>query len=124
MTINGLSLYLPTGNPSPETQRLFNEANKKSFTLTIESWRTQRKQLSTSKEVQLEIIFSSKINVVLFLVAAHQKTQRKNSGEVSQTTDLTARFSTTLLLKKTLQKLVELDTWKILILFITLRKLI
>ena len=41
--IGSLSLYKPTMFPSPETQRMFNEAFTKNFSLSFESWTVDRK---------------------------------------------------------------------------------
>ena len=70
VTITSLSLLIPTTFPSLETQRLLNEATAKTFTLSFESWATDRKAVCTVKELQLDIGSSSNIIAPLFWLAA------------------------------------------------------
>ena len=74
--INSISLFIPQIIPSPATQVIFNEAISKTFTLSYESWTTDRKPVDTAREFQLDISSASNINSPLYLIAAHQKTQR------------------------------------------------
>ena len=74
--INSISLFIPQLIPSPETQVIFNEAISQTFTLSYESWTTDRKPVDTAREFQLDISSASNINSPLYLIAAHQKTQR------------------------------------------------
>ena len=76
VTINGISLFVPQLIPSPETQIIFNEAISQNFTLSYESWTRDRKPVDTAREFQLDISSASNINSPLYLIAAHQKTQR------------------------------------------------
>ena len=55
ITMNSVSLFVPQIIPSPETQVFFNKANSKSFTLTNESWTTDRKPVDTAKEFQKDV---------------------------------------------------------------------
>ena len=52
------------------------ELISKKFSLSYESWITDRKPVDTAKEIQLDISSASNINSPLYLIAAHQKTQR------------------------------------------------
>ena len=76
VTINSISLFIPQIIPSPETQVYFNEAISKTFSLSFESWTTDRKPVDTAREFQIDISSASNINSPLYLIAAHQKTQR------------------------------------------------
>ena len=76
VTINSISLFIPHLIPSPETQVIFNEAISQTFTLSYESWTTDRIPVDTAREFQLDISSASNINSPLYLIAAHQKTQR------------------------------------------------
>ena len=76
VTINSISLFVPQKIPSPETQVIFNEAIPKTFTLSYESWTTDRKPVDTGREFQIDISSASNISSPLYLIAAHQKTQR------------------------------------------------
>ena len=61
-----------------EQQQIFNESFKPSFTLSFDSWVTDRKTVITGNDCQLDIGSASNINVPLYLIAAHQETQRDN----------------------------------------------
>ena len=76
VTINSINLFIPQIIPSPESQVYFNEAISKTFTLSYESWTTDRKPVNTAREFQIDISSASNINSPLYLIAAHQKTQR------------------------------------------------
>ena len=76
VTINSINLFIPQIIPSPETQVYFNEAISKTFTLSYESWTTDRKPVDTAREFQIDLSSASNINSPLYLIAAHQKTQR------------------------------------------------
>ena len=76
VNINSISLFIPQLIPSPEQQVIFNEAISQTFTLSYESWTTDRKPVDTPREFQLDISSASNINSPLYLIAAHQKTQR------------------------------------------------
>ena len=78
LTINNISLYVPQIIPSSETQVYFNEAISKTFTLSYESWTTDRIPVGTAKEFQIDIRSASNINSPLHLIAAHQITQRSD----------------------------------------------
>ena len=78
VTKNGLYLYIPSILPSPQQQQFFNEAIRQSFSLSFDSWVTDRKPVNTGNENQLDIGSESNINVPLYLTAAHQETQRDN----------------------------------------------
>ena len=76
VTINSLYLYLPSLVRSSEQQPIFSESIRQSFTLLFESWAIDRKPVFTSNHYHLDIGSASNINVLLYPVAAHQKTQR------------------------------------------------
>ena len=76
VTINSISLFVPQIIPSPETQVIFNEAFSKTFILSYETWTTDRKPVDTAREFQIDISSASNIKSTLYLIAAHQKTQR------------------------------------------------
>ena len=81
VTINSLYLYIPSLVPSPEQQQCFDESIRQSFTLSFDSWVTARKSVNTGNEYQLDIGSASSINVHLYLIAAHQKTQRETPAK-------------------------------------------
>ena len=76
VTIDSISLFIPQIIQSPETQYIFDEAISKTFSLSYESWTTDHKPVDTAGEFQRDISSASNINSPLYLLAAHQKTQR------------------------------------------------
>ena len=78
VTINSIYLYIPSLVPSAEQQHTFNEAIRENFTLSFDAWVTDRKPVNTGNEYQLDIGSASNINIPLYLIVAHQKTQREN----------------------------------------------
>ena len=81
VTINSISLFIPQIIPSPETQYMFNEAISKIFSLSYESWTTDRKPVDTAREFQIDKSSASNIKSPLYLIAAHQKTQRADPAK-------------------------------------------
>ena len=67
--------------PSLETQYIFNEAISKTSLLSYESWTTDRKPGDTAREFQIDISSASNIEGPLYLIAAHQKTQKADPVE-------------------------------------------
>ncbi len=78
VTINCIYLYIPSLVPSAEQQQLFNEAIRENFTLSFDAWVTDRKPVNTGNEYQLDIGSASNINIPLYPIVGHQKTQRHN----------------------------------------------
>ena len=78
VTKNNINLCILNIIPSPETQKIFDEAITKSFTLSFDSRTSHRKPVKTGTEFQLDIGSSFNINATFCLIAAHQKTQRNN----------------------------------------------
>ena len=78
VTINSICLYIPSLVPSAEQQQILNEAIGESFTLSFDAWVTDRKPVNTGNEYQLDIGSVSNTNIPLYLIVAHQKTQREN----------------------------------------------
>ena len=76
-----LYLYIPSLLPSSEQQQFFNEIFRQIFTLSFDSWVTDRKPVDTGNEHQLHVGSASNINVPLYLLAAHQKTQRGHQAK-------------------------------------------
>ena len=85
VTINSISLFIPQTLFSSETQVFFNEAISKTFSLTYGAWTADRKPFDTAREFQVDVPSGSNINSPLYLIAAHQKTQRLDAaGNVLQ----------------------------------------
>ena len=84
ITINSISLFVPQIKPSAETQVNFNQAYSDSFTLSYEYWTTDRKPVDTVKKFQIDISSASNNNSPLYIIAAHQLTQRPNPADVTR----------------------------------------
>ena len=78
MTINSIYLYIPSLVTSAEQQQIFNESIRQNLTLSFDAWVTDRKPVNTGNEYPLDIGSASNINIPLYLIVAHQKTQRDN----------------------------------------------
>ena len=76
VTINTIYLFIPSIVPSPEQQQKFNESIRRRFTLSFDLWVSDRKPVNEGNEYQLDIGSGSNINGPLYVIAAHQKTQR------------------------------------------------
>ena len=76
VTINSLYLFVPVLTPNTETQVLFNESIKNNFTLTFDSWYTERKIFTDGGEFQVDIASSQNTISPKYLIAAHQTEAR------------------------------------------------
>ena len=76
VTINSLYLFVPTLTPNTETQVLFNESIKNNYTLTFDSWYTERKIVTDGGEFQVDIASSQSTNSPKYLIAARQTEHR------------------------------------------------
>ena len=61
VTNNSLYLFLPIITPNSETQVMFNESIKNNYTLTFDSWLTERKTVTDGGEFQVEKASSQSI---------------------------------------------------------------
>ena len=119
IAIKSVNLHLPTKIPNTETQRFFNEAFTKSFTLSFESWTTDRKPVNAGKELQVGIGSASNTSAALYFIAAHQKTQRidlastKNPPKKISNSRFNNAFFLELNVKNTLPRSMGLDIRKI-----------
>ena len=78
VTIHRIYLYIPSLVPSAEQQQIFNDAIRENITLSFDAWVTDRKPVKTGNKYQLDIGSASDINITLYLIVSHQKTQRDN----------------------------------------------
>ena len=76
VTINSLYLFVPILTPNSETQVLFNESIKNNYTLTFDSWYTERKIVTDGGEFQVDIASSQNTNSPKYLIATHQTEDR------------------------------------------------
>ena len=65
-TFHNLALIVPSFTPIPGTQVIFNESMETSFTLSFESWTTDRGVFSTGSEYQINNGSSEKLSVQKF----------------------------------------------------------
>ena len=62
ITINTLYLYFPLFIPSPETQALLLESNKKKYKISYGSWISNRKIVNDGLEFQVDICSAQNID--------------------------------------------------------------
>ena len=84
VTINSLYLFVPKLIPITQTQVMFNEAIMNNYTITFNSWYTERKISNDGRELQVDIGSAQHINSPKYLISAFQTavrtTPNKNSN--------------------------------------------
>ena len=85
VTIISLYLYIPILILSTSTQVMFNESIMKNFTITYDSWYTERKLSTDGNELQVDVGSAQHINSPKYLIGALQTearldTPNKNSN--------------------------------------------
>jgi len=84
VNFDNLFLFLPIFSPDVQTQIMFNDSIKNSFTLSFDSWSTDRKTINTQLEYQVGIGSAQNINSPKNFKVAHQMEARvgvPNKGE-------------------------------------------
>ena len=76
VTINSLCLFVPQLVPSTSTQVLLNESIMNNYTITFDSWYTERKISNDGRELQVDIGSAQHINSPKYLISAFQTTDR------------------------------------------------
>ena len=71
-----LFLYVPIFLPDAQTQIKYKNSNKNSFTLSFDSWSTDRKNVDTQLEYQVDIYSAQVINSPKNLIVAQQAAAR------------------------------------------------
>ena len=71
-----LFLFVPIFIPNVETQMIFIDSNKNSFTLSFDSWSTDRKKIDTHFYYQVDIGSALNINSPKYLKVAHPTAAR------------------------------------------------
>ena len=80
VTINSLYLFVPTFIPDAQTQVMFNDSIKNSFSLSFDSWTTDRKIVNTGLGYQEDIGSSANINSPKYLIVPHQTAVRAGAS--------------------------------------------
>ena len=83
VTINSLYLYVPTLIPNSQTQIMFNESIMNSYTITFDSWYTERKISNDGRELQVDIGSAQQINSPKYLISAFQTPARTTPNKAS-----------------------------------------
>ena len=83
VTINSLYLYVPQLIPSTSTQVMFNEAIMNNYTITFDSWYTERKISNDGRELQVDIGSAQQINSPKYLISAFQTPARTTPNKAS-----------------------------------------
>ena len=76
VTINSLYLYVPILIPNTQTQVMFNESIMNNYTITFDSWYTERKISNDGRELQVDIGSAQNINSPKYLISAFQTSAR------------------------------------------------
>ena len=73
VTIRSLYLFVPIMIPKTETQFLFNESIGDTYTITYDSWYTERKLSTDGNELQVHIGSAQHINSLKYLIGSLQE---------------------------------------------------
>ena len=84
VTINSLYLYVPQLIPSTSTQVMFNKAITNNYTITFDSWYTERKISNDGGELQIDIGSAQPINSPKYLISAFQTNARTTPNKASK----------------------------------------
>ena len=83
VTINSLYLYVPHLIPSTTTPVMFNESILNNYTITFDSWYTERKVSNDGREPQVDIASAQHINSPKYLLSAFQTNARTTANKAS-----------------------------------------
>ena len=83
VTINSLYLFVPSLIPNSETQVMFNESIMNNYTITFDSWYTERKISNDGRELQVDIGSAQHINSPLYLITAFQTADRTTANKAN-----------------------------------------
>ena len=83
VTINSLYLYVPKLVPSTATQVMFKEAIMNNYTITFDSWYTERKISNDGRELQVDIGSAQHINSPKYVISAFQTMARTTPNKAS-----------------------------------------
>ena len=83
VTINSLYLYVPQLIPSTTTQGMFIEAIMNNYTISFDSWYTERKISNDGRELQVDIGSAQHINSPKYLISAFQTNARTTPNKAS-----------------------------------------
>ena len=81
VTINSLYLIVPILIPNSQTQVMFNESIMNNYTITFDSWYTERKISNDGREFQVDIGSAQKINSPKYLISAFQTNDRTTANK-------------------------------------------
>ena len=76
ITIKKSQYFVPVSIPSVETETMFIESSKNTFTISFYSWYTERKVVDDGVELQIDIGSAHNNNSPKYLIAAHQSLAR------------------------------------------------
>ena len=68
--------FVPILIPNTETQDMFNESIKNNYTITYDSWYTERKLSTDGNELQVDIGSAQHVNCIKHLSGAFQTAER------------------------------------------------
>ena len=83
VTINSLYIFIPKLIPSTSTQVMFNKAIMNNYTITFDSWYTERKISNDGRELQVDIGSAQHINSPKYLISAFETAARTTPNKNS-----------------------------------------
>ena len=83
VTINSLYIFVPTLIPNTQTQLMFNESIMNNYTITFDSWYTERKISNDGRELQVDIGSAQHVNSPKYLISAFQTAARTTPNKNS-----------------------------------------
>ena len=83
VTINSFYLFDPQLIPSTTTQVMFNESIMNNYTITLDSWFTERKTSNSGRELQVDIGSAQHINSPKYLISAFQTNARTTPNKAA-----------------------------------------
>ena len=83
VTHNSLSLYVSILIPNSQTQLMFNETIMNNYTITFDSWYTERKISNDGRGLQVDIGSAQNINSPKYLISAFQTLAKTTPNKAS-----------------------------------------
>ena len=83
VTINSLYLFVPILIPNSQNQVMFIEASMNIYTITFDSWYTERKISNDGRELQIDIGSAQKMSSPKYLISAFQTIARTTPNKVA-----------------------------------------
>ena len=77
-------MCVPILIPNTATQLMLNEPNKNNYTITYDSWYTERKLSTDGNELQVNILIAPHVNSAKYLIASFQTAHRIGAPNINK----------------------------------------